>query len=176
VGLRTAIKRPWKMYALGLMISRVVCSWLFFQYIESVKDDPSSEEGEEEEEEEEEKSDEETESYSPANAEASTKPCAVDDESQQPESYAIDRRGDSPAGSPPNSRPASPESTDSQVSTRSASEGIREKVASDVTKNKARQHRKYHSKKGAQRTGGRNKGSKAKMDTRVKIDDGGFWD
>ena len=54
--------------------------------------------------------------------------------------------------------------------------GIKDRVANEVAKQRARQQRKYHSKRGAQRIGGRQKGSKAKMDTRVKPDKSGVWD
>lgn len=53
---------------------------------------------------------------------------------------------------------------------------MKEKVASEVSKRSAKQHMKYHSKRGAQKVGGRQKGSKAKQDTRVKLDRGGVWD
>ncbi|KAI0778542.1 RIO1 family-domain-containing protein [Trametes elegans] len=53
---------------------------------------------------------------------------------------------------------------------------VAEKVQSEVAKHQARQQRKYHSKKGAQRTGGRQRGSKRKQDTKIKVDSGGFWD
>ncbi|KAH9950467.1 RIO1-domain-containing protein [Amylocystis lapponica] len=58
----------------------------------------------------------------------------------------------------------------------SHSREITERVISEVTKERARQQRKHHSKKGAQRVGGRHKGSKAKMDSRIKVDSGGFWE
>ncbi|KAI0361224.1 RIO1-domain-containing protein [Trametes cingulata] len=57
-----------------------------------------------------------------------------------------------------------------------ASKDISDKVQSEVSKQRARQQRKYHSKKGAQRTGGRPRGSKRKQDTKIKVDSGGFWD
>ncbi|KAI0788580.1 hypothetical protein C8Q75DRAFT_239510 [Abortiporus biennis] len=53
---------------------------------------------------------------------------------------------------------------------------FKDRVASEVSKQYSKQQRKYHSKRGAQRIGGRQKGSKAKMDTRVKLDRGGIWD
>ena len=62
----------------------------------------------------------------------------------------------------------------SQRPTASGSKDISERVQTEVAKQRARQQRKYHSKKGAQRTGGRPKGSKRKQDTRVKMDSG--WD
>ena len=49
------------------------------------------------------------------------------------------------------------------------------KVQAEVGKQRAREQRKYHSKKGAQRSGGRAKGSKAKTDNRLQLQ-GGFWD
>ncbi|KAI0375362.1 RIO1-domain-containing protein [Pilatotrama ljubarskyi] len=57
-----------------------------------------------------------------------------------------------------------------------ASKDISDKVQSEVSKQRARQQRKYHSKKGAQRMGGRPRGSKRKQDTKIKVDSGGFWD
>ena len=53
---------------------------------------------------------------------------------------------------------------------------VQARAAAEASKQRARQHRKYHSKRGAQKVGGRHKGSKAKQDTRVKPDRGGFWD
>lgn len=50
-----------------------------------------------------------------------------------------------------------------------------DRAATQASKAHARQQRKYHSKRGAQRIG-RPKGSKAKQDTRVKLDRGGMWD
>ena len=53
---------------------------------------------------------------------------------------------------------------------------VRDRVAAEVSKRNAHQQKKYHSKRGAQRMGGRQKGSKAKMDTRYKPERGGLWD
>jgi RIO kinase 2 len=53
---------------------------------------------------------------------------------------------------------------------------VKDIAAAEASKHRARQQRKYHSKHGAQKVGGRQKGSKAKQDTRVKPDRGGFWD
>lgn len=53
-------------------------------------------------------------------------------------------------------------------------DGIKDIVSSDLTKERTRQ-RKYHSKRSA-RHAGRPRGSKAKLDTRVKLDRGGMWD
>jgi RIO kinase 2 len=55
------------------------------------------------------------------------------------------------------------------------SDGIKDIVSSDLTKDRARQQRKYHSKRSA-RQAGRPRGSKAKLDTRVKLESGGMWD
>ena len=52
---------------------------------------------------------------------------------------------------------------------------VKDIVTSDLTKERARQQRKYHSKRGT-RHAGRPQGSKAKQDTRVKLDRGGIWD
>lgn len=54
-------------------------------------------------------------------------------------------------------------------------DAIRERIASDITRLQARQTSKYHSKRSTRRVG-RPKGSKAKQDTRVKIDRSGVWD
>lgn len=53
---------------------------------------------------------------------------------------------------------------------------VRERVALEASKLHVVQKKKYHSKRSAQRVGGRQKGSKAKLDTRVKPDRGGLWD
>jgi len=52
---------------------------------------------------------------------------------------------------------------------------IKDIVSSDLTKERARQQRKYHSKKRASHAG-RPQGSKAKLDTRIKMDRGGISD
>lgn len=94
--------------------------------------------------------------------------------------------------SPPASRHHSPASSRSHSHSRSESpssliertaalsvsqpDSVRERAATEAAKHRAKQQRKYHSKRGAQRVGGRQKGSKAKMDTRVKPDKSGFWD
>ncbi|KAI0080117.1 RIO1-domain-containing protein [Panus rudis PR-1116 ss-1] len=77
--------------------------------------------------------------------------------------------------SPP-PRSLSPSSLADRTAALSLTEDVKERVAYEVQKQRARQQRKYHSKRGAQRVGGRQKGSKAKMDTRVKLDRGGLWD
>lgn len=96
----------------------------------------------------------------------------------------------SPSGEPseplhpqePSSAPQSEDRTTSleeQTASLSLSEDdpdlITDRAITQASKAHARQQRKYHSKKGAQRVG-RPKGSKAKQDTRVKLDRGGMWD
>jgi RIO kinase 2 len=54
-------------------------------------------------------------------------------------------------------------------------DAIRERITSDVARQHARQTNKYHSKRSTRRVG-RPKGSKAKQDTRVKIDRSGVWE
>lgn len=51
---------------------------------------------------------------------------------------------------------------------------VKDRVATEIQKRHARQHRKFHSKKSTTRAG-RPKGSKAKQDTRVKLDGGGWY-
>jgi RIO kinase 2 len=81
--------------------------------------------------------------------------------------------------SPPQSRSPSPSSLAKMTAALSLSSqqhsGIKDIVSSDLTKQRARQRQKYHSKRGAQRIG-RPKGSKAKQDTRVKLDKSGVWE
>lgn len=50
---------------------------------------------------------------------------------------------------------------------------VRDIVAADLIKKQRRQQAKYHSKKGGV---GRSRGSKAKQDTRVDLDKGGYWE
>ena len=47
-------------------------------------------------------------------------------------------------------------------------------VSSEVSRDHARQHSRYHS--GKKMGAGRSKGSKAKLDTRIKMDKSGVWD
>lgn len=53
---------------------------------------------------------------------------------------------------------------------------MRERAVAEVAREHSRQQKKYHTKKGAQRLGGRQKGNKGRMDTRVKLDRGGMWE
>ncbi|KAG6914584.1 hypothetical protein DXG01_016440 [Tephrocybe rancida] len=76
--------------------------------------------------------------------------------------------------SPPQSRPASPDSL-AKLTSAIDTNGIKSIITADLTKSRAAQQRKYHSKRGARRAGWP-QGSKAKQDTRVKLDRGGMWD
>ncbi|SJL05712.1 related to Serine/threonine-protein kinase rio2 [Armillaria ostoyae] len=76
--------------------------------------------------------------------------------------------------SPPQSRPVSPDSLAKMTEALSLN-NVRNIVSSNLSKSRAQQQRKYHSKRGA-RKAGRPQGSKAKQDTRVKMDGSGVWD
>ncbi|KAF8735490.1 hypothetical protein AX14_001984 [Amanita brunnescens Koide BX004] len=75
--------------------------------------------------------------------------------------------------SPPQSRSVSPATLEKMMDALDLNE-IKNKVTSDLSKNMAKQQRKYHSKR-AVRKAGRPQGSKAKQDTRVKVDHYGVW-
>jgi RIO kinase 2 len=81
--------------------------------------------------------------------------------------------------SPPQSRSPSPNSVSKMMESLSISEqrrsGVKGIVSSDLSKQRSRQQKKYHSKRSTQRVG-RPKGSKAKQDTRVKLDRSGVWE
>jgi RIO kinase 2 len=77
--------------------------------------------------------------------------------------------------SPPRSRSPSPDTLAKMAASLSLqSAAMRERVASDLSR-RSRQQKKYHTKRGAQRAG-RPQGSKAKQDTRVKLDKSGIWE
>lgn len=76
--------------------------------------------------------------------------------------------------SPPQSRPVSPDSLAKMTEALSLN-NVKNIVSSNLLKSRAQQQRKYHSKRGA-RKAGRPQGSKAKQDTRVKMDGSGVWD
>ncbi|KAF8078556.1 RIO1 family-domain-containing protein [Lyophyllum atratum] len=159
------------------------------EYMETVKteghtSDDSEEEEEEESEEEEDEEKEEEEESSVANdaVESSTEEMTEAEKAhlttlaapERPEDAAPLGNPDRPLSrSPPQSRPTSP----SLANLTSALDlnGIKNIVSGDLTKSRASQQRKYHSKRGARRVG-RPQGSKAKQDTRVKLDRGGMWD
>ncbi|KAK0208310.1 RIO1 family-domain-containing protein [Desarmillaria ectypa] len=76
--------------------------------------------------------------------------------------------------SPPRSRSVSPDSLAKMTEALSLN-SVRNIVSSNLSKSRAQQQRKYHSKRAA-RKAGRPQGSKAKQDTRVKMDRSGVWD
>ncbi|KAG1757500.1 RIO1 family-domain-containing protein [Suillus lakei] len=77
--------------------------------------------------------------------------------------------------SPPRSRSPSPDTLAKMATSLSLQDAaFRDRVASDLAK-RSRQQKKYHTKRGAQRAG-RPQGSKAKQDTRVKLDKSGIWE
>ena len=80
--------------------------------------------------------------------------------------------------SPPQSRSPSPSSLEKMTASLNLSaeqSDIKGIVSSDLKKQRARQGRKYHSKRGARRAG-RPQGSKAKQETRLKLDKSGVWE
>jgi RIO kinase 2 len=152
--------------------------------MEAVKDDsPEGSDDSEEDEEEEDQSEVRAELQSSENAQLSP---ACDDTTADytvspGEELAADG-GISPprelSRSPPRSRSPSPSSLAKMTAALSISsqhQDIKDIVSSDLTKERARQRQKYHSKRGAHRIG-RPKGSKAKQDSRVKVDKSGFWE
>jgi RIO kinase 2 len=140
--------------------------------MDSVKDQQGSEESEDDSDGEED-DDEEDSERRPGAVESENDIHSSSDHENLDNSHSA-KEDVSPASSPPTSRSGSP--TVPEPHSISPPDVMREKVASDLTKQYAKQQRKYHSKKGAQRTGGRFKGSKAKADKRIKVDSGGFWD
>jgi len=76
--------------------------------------------------------------------------------------------------SPPRSRSVSPASLEKMAAALNL-HGVKHIVSSDLSKVRARQQYRYHSKRSTRRAG-RPQGSKAKQDTRVKVDKTGVWD
>ncbi|KAJ7487674.1 RIO1 family-domain-containing protein [Mycena galericulata] len=91
----------------------------------------------------------------------------MQDEPSDPSQRSLSR-------SPPRSRSGSPIHLE-QSTAALALNDIKEIVSADLTKSRSQQQRKYHSKRNARRAG-RSQGSKAKQDTRVKLDTSGVWD
>ncbi|KAG7099283.1 hypothetical protein E1B28_001142 [Marasmius oreades] len=90
-------------------------------------------------------------------------PDSITLEDDPPSSYCSDI-----SRSPPRSRSASPFAKGFRQT-----KTIRDVVASNLEKSRAQQQRKYHSKRSTRRVG-RPRGSKAKQDSRIKLDSG--WD
>ncbi|KAG5648047.1 hypothetical protein DXG03_007082 [Asterophora parasitica] len=162
------------------------------EYMETVKaeeetDDKSEEEEDEESEEESEEDEEpldipvaidtadsgrrETKEGDRAPIPTQKGPGDENDESLDAPPEATDR---ALSRSPPQSRPTSPQSLVKLTSALDLN-GIKGIVSADLTKARASEKRKHHSKSGVRRAG-RPQGSKAKQDTRVKLDRGGIWE
>ncbi|KAJ7169951.1 RIO1 family-domain-containing protein [Mycena filopes] len=148
-------------------------------YLEAVKSDGS--EGSEEESEDE-SSDESGDESGGAEGESGQQAgedegVAVSNDPPNPETQVEDGAELSESSqrslsrSPPRSRAGSPIALEKSV----ASLAIKEIVSADLTKSRSQQQRKYHSKRNTRRAG-RSQGSKAKQDTRVKLDTSGVWD
>ena len=127
---------------------------------------------EEEEEEEEEEDSEEDDEEEEAKAKAGTPGVTPPSETNNVTTQSIITEEKVPASL---SRTPSPSPSLTEMTTTLHLSDIKGIVSSDLTKERARQQRKYHSKRGV-RHAGRPHGSKAKLDTRVKLDRGGMWD
>ncbi|TRM66153.1 RIO1 family-domain-containing protein [Schizophyllum amplum] len=76
--------------------------------------------------------------------------------------------------SPPRSRSLSPDAID-KMTARMEQMDVKDIAAAELKRQRERQHRKHHTKQSTRRAG-RPKGSKAKQDSRVKMDHGGGWE
>lgn len=141
---------------------------LLDEYMENVKQDEDGSDEEEEDDDEQEEEEEEEESDQEIEA----------DTLQSQGKATEDGLAYSPSGSPLHSRSSSPSSLVERTSELKVShdtqDAVKGRVASALSKERARQQRKYHSKKSI-RNAGRPKGSKAKQDTRVKLDNSSVW-
>ena len=161
------------------------------QYMEAIKDDSPEEIGESDEESDEEDVDDNedqdgglpvepelAENHDSA-TEGTTKEAPEHRNSSDVDDLSPSRLARELSRSPPQSRSPSPSSLAKMTAALSLSSsqhsGIKDIVSSDLTKQRARQRQKYHSKRGAHRVG-RPKGSKAKQDSRVKVDKSGVWE
>ncbi|KAJ7492552.1 RIO1 family-domain-containing protein [Mycena latifolia] len=142
------------------------------EYMEAVKSDGS--EGSEDEDESEDESNDESD----GEAEDLEQESAAKDEVPAEEPLEDeDQLSDPPRSlsrSPPRSRTGSPISLEKSVASLALND-IKEIVSADLTKARSQQLRKYHSKRNTRRAG-RSQGSKAKQDTRVKLDTSGVWE
>lgn len=174
--LKTAIRKFSKMYVI-LRDPVFACAELYLvQYMDSVKTEDGDQEDEEDSDDDDNDDDSQEEvSASPGDADVDV---AGKLDSEVTVGGVLEEPVEASARSPPPSRSGSPTSDglNPELHPARPADTMKGKIASDLTKENARQHRKYHSKRSAQRTGGRSKGSKAKMDQRVKVDGGGFWD
>ena len=147
---------------------------------ESEEDEEEEEEEEEEGEEEEEEEDHDKEVLEALEGEVHALKAEAPEESDSAlamDSLTLAENNSgltcNPSTRPSHSRSVSPESCPGTTFRQKT--GIRDLVSSDLTKTRASQHRKYHSKRSTRRAG-RPHGSKAKQDTRVKLDHSGVWD
>ena len=161
----------------------VALSHLASQYMDTVQDDEAD--GEEMEEE----SDDEVGSDSQEASQGSGGECDKPVDDQEPESS---RRSKAPSPTdslvehtaslhletplPPSDEgdEGSQPGEDNKRNDDADVNALKDRVASDIVRQQARQAR-FHSKRSTRKIG-RPKGSKAKQDTRVKLDKGGFWD
>ncbi|KAF8898672.1 RIO1 family-domain-containing protein [Infundibulicybe gibba] len=153
------------------------------EYLEVVAKEDDEEHSDEEEGEEDTESGEISESQSLSADEATAEVPKVDNTQKEigtcaeGEPNKLDRVSEATdaqvSRSPPQSRSVSPTTLEKMRKLNLS--GIKDIVSSDLSKTRARQQRKYHSKRSV-RQGGRVAGSKAKQDTRVKVDKSGVWE
>ncbi|KAF8216153.1 RIO1 family-domain-containing protein [Mycena galopus ATCC 62051] len=152
------------------------------EYMEAVKNDGEGEDEGSEEDSEEESSDDSSEEEDEGNVETRQEdeendeppeitrgPADSEDEAEFSESSKLSTL----SRSPPRSRAGSP-SVEKSVASLTL-DSVKERVAAEVTKTRAQQKRKFHSKRNTRRAG-RSQGSKAKQDSRVKLDNSGVWE
>jgi RIO kinase 2 len=147
----------------------------------NIEDSRDSDEGSGQESDDQDRSDEESETPDqPENSATSSpggdgiSPHGSQDISVMP---AKERSPPSPVGpSAPQQSPSPPASPteDDASSLPMQNLSIKDTVASDLAKHRARNKRKHHSKRSV-RQAGRPQGSKAKLDTTVKLDNSGVW-
>jgi RIO kinase 2 len=148
------------------------------QYMEAVKSDGSDEsEGESEDDSSDEsdgEADPRQESAEEDETPVPTEPPEEAAEDAVEEEAELSDLQRSLSRSPPRSRTGSPTSLEKPVASLALSD-IKEIVSADLSKTRSQQLRKYHSKRNTRRAG-RSQGSKAKQDTRIKLDTSGVWD
>ncbi|KAJ7619100.1 RIO1 family-domain-containing protein [Mycena polygramma] len=148
------------------------------EYMEAVQSDGS----ESSEESEEESSDSDDDEADPAAADPAEEDAGKDEippiagrpADSEDEGELSESSQRSLSRSPPRSRAGSTVSLEKSAAAVALND-IKEIVSADLSKTRSQQKRKYHSKRGARRAG-RSQGSKAKQDTRVKLDTSGVWD
>ncbi|KAJ7837539.1 RIO1 family-domain-containing protein [Mycena olivaceomarginata] len=147
------------------------------EYMEAVKSDGEDSEEEESEEESSDDSDEEEDEANDETRQEDEETPEIprgtadsEDEAELSEASKLSTL----SRSPPRSRAGSPISLEKSVASL-ALDNVKERVSAEVTKTRAQQLRKFHSKRNTRRAG-RAQGSKAKQDTRVKLDKSGVWE